>query len=74
MIEVKTKIKKWGNSFGIIVPSGFLEQENIKEGDEVTTFITGEKKVNLKNLFGKHKFNKPIEKLMRETDDELYDE
>ena len=31
-------------------------------------------KVSLRKLFGKHKFSKPTEQLMKEMDEELYNE
>lgn len=74
MIEIKTKVRKWGNSFGIVVPGSFLEKEKVREGEEVKVFIKGGRGTNLSKLFGKHKFRKSTEKLMRETDRELYDE
>ena len=72
MIQVKTKLRKWGNSFGIVVPINALEKENMEEGEKITALIIKEKKVNLRKLFGKHKFSKPVEQLMREADEELY--
>lgn len=73
MIELKTKLRKWGNSFGIVVPLNKINQGNIKEGEELTVFLIKDK-VNLKRLFGAHKFKKPVEQMMREIDEELYDD
>lgn len=72
MIEIKTKLRKWGNSFGIVVPLKFAESAKIKDGDEITILLKNEKP-NLKKLFGAHKFSRPIEQLMKEMDEELYD-
>jgi len=71
MIEIKTKLRRWGNSFGIIVPQRAVE--NPKEGEEITIFIQ-KRKPNLRKLFGAHKFSKPTEQLMKEIDEELYDD
>ena len=73
MIEIKTKLRRWGNSFGIVVPQKAVEQSKAQEGDEVTILIQI-KKINLRNLLGKHKFSKPTEQLMKEMDEELYDD
>ena len=73
MIEIKTKLRKWGNSFGVVVPSSKIANQNLKEGDLVHIFLTANDKLNLKNLFGKHKFQKPVQKLIKEMDEELYD-
>ncbi|MBS3080477.1 AbrB/MazE/SpoVT family DNA-binding domain-containing protein [Candidatus Pacearchaeota archaeon] len=73
MIELKSKLRKWGNSFGIVVPQKAIEEENIKEGDEITVLL-GKKKPNLRKLFGAHKFKEPVEEIMKKIDKELYDD
>ena len=73
MIELKTKLRKWGNSFGIAVPLNKISQENIREGEELTIFLVKDK-INLKKLFGAHKFKKSAEQMMGEIDAELYNE
>ena len=73
MIEIKTKLRRWGNSFGIVVPQKAVEQTNSKEGDEITILFKREKP-NLHKLFGAHKFSKPVEQLMKEMDEELYND
>lgn len=73
MIEIRAKLRRWGNSFGIIVPQNIVEQTKSKEGEEVTIFFKKERP-NLRRLFGAHKFSKPVKKLMKEMDKELYNE
>jgi antitoxin component of MazEF toxin-antitoxin module len=72
MIEMKGKLRKWGNSFGIVVPQRVVEKEHVEVGDDLTILITKIKKPDLRKLFGTHKFSKPVEQLMRESDEELY--
>ena len=75
MIEIRTRIRKWGNSFGIVVPVKLLEKGNIKEGEEVIALISERKRVNLKKLFNANlKFKKTTEQMMKETDRDLYNE
>ena len=31
MIELKSKLRKWGNSLGVVVPQNFIETEKAKE-------------------------------------------
>lgn len=50
MIEIKTKLRRWGNSLGIVVPLNKIN-ESFKEGEEVKVLLTKEDK-NLKNIFG----------------------
>ena len=72
MIEVKTKLKRWGNSYGVVVPINSVEEEGAKEGDEVIILMRKKEKINiLRETFGTHKFKKPVEKLMTEMDEEL---
>ena len=73
MAEVITKIRKWGNSFGIVIPQKFVNEEGLKEGEEVRAIVVKEGNV-LRETFGKHKFKKSVKKLMSETDKELYNE
>lgn len=73
MIEIKSKLRRWGNSFGIVVPQKFVESEKVKEGDEINVLIRTNKP-NLRKLFGKHKFNKPVEAIMKEIDEDLYND
>ena len=71
MIEIKTKLRKWGNSFGLVVPMGAVENEGVKEGDELIILITKERGNVLRETFGTHKFKKPVKQLMKEMDEEL---
>ena len=72
MVEIKTKIRKWGNSYGIIIPIEVLRRKNISEGEDIDAIIIKKSNV-LRESFGTHKFSKPINKLMKEMDRELYD-
>ncbi len=74
MIEIKTKLRKWGNSFGIIVPLSKINQEDISEGEEVFVMMNKKKSNVLKETFGTFKFKKPVEQMMKEIDEELYDD
>ena len=74
MIELETKLRKWGNSYGLVVPLAKLKTSNLKEGQEVTAIILEKKRIDLRKLFGRHKFSKSVEQLMKETDRELYNE
>ncbi|MBS3091232.1 hypothetical protein J4217_02175 [Candidatus Pacearchaeota archaeon] len=73
MIEIKTKLRRWGNSFGVVVPMGAVEKERMNEGDEIKITIGHNKSNILRETFGIHKFKKPISQLMEEIDKELYD-
>lgn len=75
MIEIKSKLRRWGNSFGVVVPQRFIEGEKVKEGDEILIFMKKEEESNpLKETFGTFKFKKSTDKIMKEIDEELWKE
>ncbi len=49
-MAIQARLRKWGNSFGIVVPIDIVEKEKMKEGEEVIVEI--EKKNSIKELFG----------------------
>ena len=73
MIEIKAKVREWGRSLGIVVPKEAARDEGIKKDDTVTLLIT--KKSNaLKETFGKLKFKRSTEEILKESDKESWDE
>ena len=51
MLEFETKVKKWGNSFGLVVPKKELGKERIKENEEIHV-IAIRKNYSVKDSFG----------------------
>ncbi len=49
-MALKTRIRKWGNSVGVVIPKEELQVKNLHIGDEV--FIDVQKKNNLMEVFG----------------------
>ena len=74
MAQIETKLQKWGNSYGIVIPVDVVINNKMKTGEQVTALLLAKKKHGLKNLFGAHKFSKPINKIIKESDKELYNE
>jgi len=74
MEQIKTTVKKWGNSFGIVLPKDTVKNNEIKEGSKIEIIIKTRDKTKVKDLFGimKGKFKKPVEQMMREIDEELW--
>jgi antitoxin component of MazEF toxin-antitoxin module len=74
MDKANVKVKKWGNSFGIILPRDIVNSQNIQEGIEIEISVQAKDKTRVKNIFGilKRKFGKNTEELMKETDKELW--
>ncbi len=74
MTELTTKIRKWGNSYGIMISKEAIRSRGMKEGEEIDAILLKKKKGNvLRETFGTIKFKKPIAQMMREMDKELYD-
>jgi antitoxin component of MazEF toxin-antitoxin module len=55
-IQTKTKIREWGNSYGIVIPKELVIKEGFKANDCVTVSI--EKNQTLEDFFGKLKNSK----------------
>lgn len=73
MLEVESKLKKWGNSFGVVIP-----KEAVKEGglrpNQTVEILLFKKTTALKDTFGTFKFKKSTDEIMREIDEELWHE
>lgn len=76
MEQIKTRIKRWGNSYGIVVPITIINQENLEEGSEVRITIQSEKKTKVKEIFGilKGKLKRNTQEALDEIDKELWPE
>ena len=66
METISTKVKKWGNSFGIILPADIVKCNKLKEGTNIEVRITAKNKTMARDIFGILKG-----KLTRITDDLL---
>ena len=71
MIEIKTKLRRWGNSFGIVVPQRVVDGTGVKEGEELTVLLKKEKTNVLRETFGTLKSKKSIKQIMDKIDEEL---
>lgn len=49
-MKIVTKPKKWGSSFGIVIPKEIIEKENITPDSEITVNIKKEKPIQ--EVFG----------------------
>ncbi|HLC31519.1 MAG TPA: hypothetical protein VJK51_02540 [Candidatus Nanoarchaeia archaeon] len=74
MIEVESKLKRWGRSFGVIIPMEAVKEQNLKEDEQIKITIT-KKKNPFIEAFGSLKRPKiTTEKLLKEIDKEGWDE
>lgn len=75
MIEIEAQVKRWGRSFGIIIPMEKIREANIVENEKVR--ITLNKKRNpFIETFGilKGKIKSSTKKIMEEINKEGWDE
>ena len=67
MIEIKTKAKEWGNSIGVIIPKEAVIEEGIKPNQEITLQISTKPITRGTDIFGKWKFKKSTNQLIKEV-------
>ena len=74
MSVIETKVKRWGNSLGIIIPSETVELRNLKENDYLKILIMNDSKEVLKKTFGllKGKLTKSTQQIKDELRRDLY--
>ena len=73
MEKVNTIVKKWGNSFGVILPKKIVDAEKIREGLEVEIIIQTKNKMTVGDLLQFTKKNKlpNLKKTTREIMEEI---
>lgn len=49
-MEIVARLRRWGNSFGIVIPRDIIVGKNLRENEEV--IIKVERKNDLKEIFG----------------------
>jgi len=73
MIEVKSKVRQWGRSLGIVLPKEEIKIEGI-EKDDVVTVLISKKKNPLKETFGTLRIRKSTDEILKESDREAWNE
>jgi len=53
-VQTKSKLKRWGNSYGVVVPKEVVEKEGLREGELVE--ISVRRAADVGRLFGKYPF------------------
>jgi antitoxin component of MazEF toxin-antitoxin module len=74
MVQIETKVKRWGNSFGVIIPSETITAKKIKENQKINIIILEDSKKVLEETFGigKGKIKKTAQEMKDEARRELY--
>jgi len=63
-MKVSARVRRIGNSLGIIIPREEVDMDNIKEGDLVEVEVL--RCINVKEMFGSVKFRKTAQELKDE--------
>ena len=74
MEVIETKVKKWGNSFSVVIPIEVVEKEKIKENQTLKLILLKDSKEVFKKTFGmlKGKLTKPTQQIKDELRRDLY--
>lgn len=73
MLEMDSKVRKWGRSFGVVIPMEKIKEGNLHENEVIKMFIR-RKKNPLKETFGTVKLKRTTEDILKESDRECWDE
>ena len=74
MTIIETKLKKWGNSFGVVIPSEAVVARNLKENENIRLIIVKDSGKVLHETFGigKGRLTKSGQQIKDEARRELY--
>lgn len=72
MEKTNVRVRKWGNSFGVILPKSIIDDKNIKEGTEIEIIVETKKTMTVGDVLRLAKEHK-LPKLKKSTK-ELLDE
>ncbi|MEK6792907.1 MAG: AbrB/MazE/SpoVT family DNA-binding domain-containing protein [Nanoarchaeota archaeon] len=74
MGTIQVRVRRWGNSLGLILPSEIVESEKIKENQEINILILKDSRMVLRETFGilKGKLKGTAQEFKNEARRELY--
>ena len=52
MEKTIARVKKWGNSFGIVLPKTVIDNQQLKEGTEIEILVQAKNKTKVREVFG----------------------
>ena len=75
MVTIESRVRKWGNSLGVIIPKDVAEKEHLMEDQKITLVILKNNQT-VRKTFGllKGKLKKSTQQLMDEARKELYND
>lgn len=73
MRMIRTEIKEWGRSLGIVIPKEAVVSEKLHAGETIEIILVKRKRV-LEDVFGTMKLKRTTKKILDEIDNEGWDE
>lgn len=75
MININARLRRMGNSLGIIVPSHFINKSGFKEGEELVVSMQNKQKTRVRDILReafkrKLKFRRTTEEILDEIDED----
>ena len=85
METIRTKVRKWGNSFGVVIPKDIIKDKGFREGEEISVSIQGKgltvgevmeeaKRMGLRKKLKGIDTQKALDEIDRELEPELFEE
>ena len=73
-VQIDTKLKKWGNSFAVIIPMDVVQREMLKEEENISLLLLKDSREAFRKTFGmgKGKLKKTAQQVKDELRRELY--
>ncbi len=72
MIEIETSLRRWGNSFGVIIPKEQVRRAGLVPDESLILYLKPRKSLRARDLYGKLSgWNGTTEAVMRAADEEL---
>jgi len=74
MTIIETKLKKWGNSFGVVIPMELVERKKLREDDKISVIVLEDSRKAFRESFGslRGKLTKSSQQIKDELRKELY--
>lgn len=74
MTTIQARVKRWGNSFAVIIPSETMETDHIKENDNISLIIVKDSRKVFEETFGslKGKLKRSSQEMKDELRRDLY--
>lgn len=73
MLTVESKLRNWGRSIGVVIPKEAIIKENLKEGETIKLVIMKKSSI-VRETFGKLKLKRSTDEILREIDEEGWNE